>query len=64
MTYLRFSLDNNRMKARSQEKGQKEENLTNLSDELAYHKNKNNSMARELTEMEERYSEKSLGEVE
>ena len=52
------------MKARSQEKGQKEENLTNLSDELAYHKNKNNSMARELTEMEERYSEKSLGEVE
>lgn len=49
------------MKARSQEKGQKEENL---SDELAYYKNKINSMARELTEMEERYSEKSLGEVE
>ncbi|VVB15690.1 unnamed protein product [Arabis nemorensis] len=49
-----------RMEARSQEKGQKEENLTKLSDELAYCKNKNSSMERELKEMEERYSEISL----
>ncbi|CAH8279356.1 unnamed protein product [Arabidopsis lyrata] len=49
-----------RMEARSQENGHKEENLTKLSDELAYCKNKNSSMERELKEMEERYSEISL----
>ncbi|CAL9243221.1 unnamed protein product [Arabidopsis halleri] len=49
-----------RMEARSQENGHKEENLTKLSDELAYCKNKNSSMERELKEMEERYSELSL----
>ncbi|ESQ43294.1 hypothetical protein EUTSA_v10012668mg [Eutrema salsugineum] len=49
-----------RMEARSQENGHKEENLTKLSDELAYCKNKNSSMERELNEMEERYSEISL----
>lgn len=48
------------MEARSQENGQKEENLTKISDELAYCKNKNSSMERELKEMEERYSEISL----
>ncbi|KAF8113495.1 hypothetical protein N665_0049s0011 [Sinapis alba] len=49
-----------RMEARSQENGQNEENLAKLSDELAYCKNKNSSMERELKEMEERYSEISL----
>ncbi|EOA12900.1 hypothetical protein CARUB_v10025874mg [Capsella rubella] len=49
-----------RMEARSQENGHKEETLTKLSDELAYCKNKNSSMERELKEMEERYSEISL----
>ncbi|XP_013620851.1 PREDICTED: myosin-7 [Brassica oleracea var. oleracea] len=49
-----------RMEARAQETGQKEENLAKLSDELAYCKNKNSSMERELKEMEERYSEISL----
>jgi len=49
-----------RMEARSQENGHKEENLSKLSDELAYCKNKNSSMERELKEMEERYSEISL----
>lgn len=49
-----------RMEARAQENGQKEENLAKLSDELAYCKNKNSSMERELKEMEERYSEISL----
>ncbi|CAN8252696.1 unnamed protein product [Cochlearia groenlandica] len=49
-----------RMEARSHENGQKEENLTKLSDELAYCKNKNSSMERELKEMEERYSQISL----
>ena len=48
------------MEARAQENGQKEENLAKLSDELAYCKNKNSSMERELKEMEERYSEISL----
>ncbi|KAJ0234986.1 hypothetical protein HA466_0270840 [Hirschfeldia incana] len=49
-----------RMEARAQENGEKEENLAKLSDELAYCKNKNSSMERELKEMEERYSEISL----
>lgn len=48
------------MEARSQENGHKEETLTKISDELAYCKNKNSSMERELKEMEERYSEISL----
>ncbi|XP_010482578.1 PREDICTED: centrosomal protein of 83 kDa-like isoform X2 [Camelina sativa] len=49
-----------RMEARSKENGHKEETLTKISDELAYCKNKNSSMERELKEMEERYSEISL----
>ncbi|XP_010537184.1 PREDICTED: myosin-4-like [Tarenaya hassleriana] len=40
--------------------GHNEENHTKLLDELAYLKNRNNSMERELKEMEERYSEISL----
>ncbi|XP_010442752.1 PREDICTED: centromere-associated protein E-like [Camelina sativa] len=49
-----------RMEARSKENGHKEETLTKISDELAYCKNKNSSMERELKDMEERYSEISL----